>query len=153
MKLYIDTSVFGGLFDQEFETDSLLFFNLIEKQNDMIVYSDVVVKEIALAPRQVQELFNGLANTVRLKTTNSMKKLAKAYIASGALRAIDINDAEHVACATISKCDMVISWNFTHLANKLRVMKYNIVNTALGYNFIEIISPKHFYDTYQEKIK
>ena len=45
-KYYIDTSVFGGYFDEEFETITRLLFNAIIKENVTILYSELTENEL-----------------------------------------------------------------------------------------------------------
>ena len=44
--------------------------------------------------------------------------------------------------ATINKVDVLASWNFKHIVNLARIKGYNAVNLRLGYQMIEIRSPK-----------
>ena len=44
--------------------------------------------------------------------------------------------------ATINKVDVLASWNFKHIVNLNRVKGYKSVNLRLGYQMIEIRSPK-----------
>lgn len=53
-----------------------------------------------------------------------------------------VEDALHVAIATVSGLDAVISWNFDHLANLRKADLFNSVNMLHGYNKrIEIVTP------------
>ncbi len=45
-KYYIETSVFGGYYDEEFETITRLFFNTILKENVTILYSELTENEL-----------------------------------------------------------------------------------------------------------
>ena len=44
--------------------------------------------------------------------------------------------------ATLTKADVLISWNFKHIVNLDRIRGYNGVNHQLGHNMIEIRTPK-----------
>ena len=44
--------------------------------------------------------------------------------------------------ATIDKVDVLASWNFKHIVNLDKIKGYNSVNLKLGYQMIEIRSPK-----------
>ena len=47
------------------------------------------------------------------------------------------------AVASIQKlADVIASWNFKHIVNLDRIKGYNSVNLKLGYQMIEIRSPK-----------
>jgi hypothetical protein len=44
MRLYLDTSVFGGVHDKEFETDSKRLFDAIHKRKAFVMVSDVTLE-------------------------------------------------------------------------------------------------------------
>ena len=44
LKLYLDTSVIGGYFDDEFSNETILLFEEIKKGNFDIVLSDLTIK-------------------------------------------------------------------------------------------------------------
>ena len=43
------------------------------------------------------------------------------------------DDALHIACAVIGKCDMLLSWNFKHLVRVKTNEGVRIVSAKLGY--------------------
>jgi len=143
MKTFIDTSVFGGYFDAEFEEPTRQFFAEIDKGLKIPVVSDLTIKELADAPKKVKELYNKYLNKIELVTVNDeMNKLANDYIKNKALSPKYISDALHVATATILKIDVIVSWNFKHIVNLNRIRVFNGVNIKNGYNMIEIRTPK-----------
>jgi hypothetical protein len=70
-----------------------------------------------------------------------MLDLAEVYIKEGALTKRSINDARHIAIATIAGASAIITWNFKHMANFMRVEQYNSINLHQGYTRINIYSP------------
>ncbi len=54
MKVYADTSVFGGVFDEEFAEPSKEFFAEVKSGRFDLVVSAVVQAEIASAPEEGQ---------------------------------------------------------------------------------------------------
>lgn len=56
MKLYIDTSVFGGYFEPEFELWSKNLFLKIKEGIYTAVVSDITLLELEKAPKAVSEL-------------------------------------------------------------------------------------------------
>ncbi len=50
IKVYADTSVFGGVFDSEFSEASQLFFDLVRNNKFTLAISPVVEAEITKAP-------------------------------------------------------------------------------------------------------
>lgn len=58
-RIYIDTSVIGGCFDDEFKEASLALFDEFEKGLKICVFSGMTVDELADAPKFVlDKLFN-----------------------------------------------------------------------------------------------
>ena len=142
MRIYADTSVFGGIYDQEFSDASKAFFGLVRDRKFHLVVSTVVVDELVNAPNDVRLFFNAmLAHTDVLEPSNEAASLQQAYLDANILTPIHSQDAFHVASATVSGCAMIVSWNFKHIVNYRRVPLYNAVNIGAGYTAISICSP------------
>ena len=56
-KLYFDTSVFGGIFDIEFQCITEKLFHMVEKGEVICLYSDLTEAELELAPHKVRDNF------------------------------------------------------------------------------------------------
>lgn len=69
-------------------------------------------------------------------------QLADAYIAENVVGKTSREDCFHIALATIYKADVLVSWNFKHIVNVIRIRGYNAINMKLGYQTIDIRSPK-----------
>ena len=144
MKFYIDTSVFGGYWDEIFKEDTVAFFNYI-RENDMeIIYSDVTQEELKGAPKRVESLIKELGGIRKtyIEISDKEQALASSYIKEGALSKKCEDDALHIATASIYKADTLVSWNFKHMVNFIRIRQYNSINLKLGYSTIDIRSPK-----------
>ena len=57
MKVYADTSVFGGVFDEEFAEPTKQFFSEIDAGRFVIVTSAIVEAEIEPAPKNIRDFF------------------------------------------------------------------------------------------------
>lgn len=64
------------------------------------------------------------------------------HLASGVIGAPHLEDARHIATATVQRVDILVSWNFKHIVNLDRIRGYNSINLRLGYNLLEIRSPQ-----------
>ena len=51
-------------------------------------------------------------------------------------------DCIHIALATINVADILVSWNFKHIVNINRIRGYNAVNSEIGYQRLEIRTPR-----------
>ena len=76
-----------------------------------------------------------------ITVTNEMENLAAKYISMGAFTGTMYNDAVHVATATLSGQDVLVSWNFRHLVNRRRRAMVCDINAAAGLRAIEVMSP------------
>lgn len=144
LRLYLDTSVIGGCLDPEFSDDSLALINAIRLGKAIVLVSDVVINEIEKAPLKVQEILESLRalNIELVELTPQVKELRDAYINAGIVGEKSINDATHVACASVVRADAIVSWNFKHLVNLDKMKAYNQVNFFNGYSTITIVTPK-----------
>lgn len=55
-RIYLDTSVVGGYFDDEFSEDTIPFFERVKSGEIIIVVSDILEAELLRAPDFVKEL-------------------------------------------------------------------------------------------------
>ncbi len=141
-RVYVDTSVFGGIADDEFKAASLKFFDLIRKHQFVLVTSPIVEAEIALAPHEVRNLFDQILQIADVVTvTQEAIDLRNTYLQHKILSSLHTDDALHVALATISNSSMIISWNFKHIVHFDKIPLYNAINLLQGYPQIAIYSP------------
>ncbi len=59
-KFYFDTSVFGGIYDKEFEEETLQLFERVKLGKVVCMYSDLTETELLNAPENVTTYFNSL---------------------------------------------------------------------------------------------
>ena len=86
------------------------------------------------------------SNIELISSSEESKSLANNYIAENVVGVTSFDDCHHIAIATISKVDILVSWNFKHIVNVFRIRGYNSVNLKIGYSPIEIRSPKDIID-------
>ena len=142
MKTYADTSVFGGVFDPEFSGPSRQFFDEVDAGRFVLVTSAVVEAEIEPAPENVRTFFAKRVESASIAdVTEEALGLRSNYIQLGVVTETSLNDALHVAIATVSGCDLIISWNFRHIVHFDKIPRYNAVNVLNGYSQIGIYSP------------
>jgi predicted nucleic acid-binding protein len=147
LRLYVDTSVFGGVHDEEFRAPSERFFAAVRGGTFTLLVSEALVVEIASAPAVVQATFEAhRAHMEALETTAEAVALAEAYLAAKVVPAASRVDALHVALASIAGADAVVSWNFKHLVQLRRIRGFHAVNVLRGYPLIEIRSPLEVID-------
>ena len=144
LRVYVDTSVFGGCFDEEFTEISKSLINEFKKGLKMLVISDLTLKELENAPGEVQHLLNDIPDEIKeyVILDEDSKFLAQKYIKEKAISKKYLLDAQHIAIATVNRVDVLISWNFKHIVNLRRIHLYNATNLKYGYPIIEIRSPR-----------
>lgn len=143
-RIYIDTSLVGGYFDEEFKETTIKLFERLNNNEVVFVVSDLLDLELINAPQQVREhLLKFSADKFeRVELTEEAVILADSYINEKVVGKTSLEDCRHIALATIHKVDVLASWNFKHIVNLDRIKGYNSVNLRLGYSMIEIRSPK-----------
>ena len=143
IRVYVDTSVFGGTQDEEFAESSMRFFQRVHDGEFSVLISQVSLDELSLAPAPVKAVLGDLSEqqVQRIAITDEIKTLADAYFAAGALGKANADDALHVAAATVAHADVIVSWNFKHIVNFQRIRRFNGVNLASGYPMLDIRSP------------
>jgi len=150
-RLYIDTSVFGGFFDEEFSEFTRPLFERLQNGEFKLLFSAVTQEELNAAPERVKKLVTSLKteNTEFVETNDEAVELATQYIAEKVVGQTSFADCLHIALATIYRADYLISWNFKHIVNVQRIRGYNSINIKNGYKELEIRSPRDFM-TYED---
>lgn len=153
MLVYVDTSVFGGVFDPEFERSSQALFRKIRKGQLRGAVSALVAEELVRAPARVSRLFTELEPLLlRLDIGRPAYALRRAYLDAGVVGPRWAADALHVASGTVGGCRAIVSWNFRHIVNFQRIPLYNAVNEIKGYSPIAIYTPLEMtFDEDEEK--
>jgi predicted nucleic acid-binding protein len=144
MKVYTDTSVIGGCFDEEFKEWSNALFQEFIVGTKQIMLSDLTLQELELARKEVRDKVKEIPeqNIFGITIDDEVIQLAETYIYEGALTNKSYNDALHIALATLNNSDVLASWNFKHIVNLDRIRLYNSINFRLGYRMIEIRTPR-----------
>lgn len=152
IKIYLDTSVINFLYADdvpEFKKITEEFFAYVKEGERFDVYvSDVVINEINQTDNQgkKQKLLSVIESYELTKLPNDrdveISTLAEIYLNKGVIPRSKIEDALHIAYAVAFEMDVLLSWNFRHLANIKREREVLLVNMENGYNYpIRIVTP------------
>ena len=143
-RIYLDTSVFGGYFDSEFNQWSKLLIDKIINGEIKLLYSQLKEIELNEAPQYVKDLVKQIPeeHIEFLAITNEVNKLADHYLQENVVGRTSRADCVHIAIATINDADILASWNFKHIVNVNRIRSYNAVNYKLGHRILEIRTPR-----------
>jgi len=145
-KIYIDTSVFGGVFDEEFSEHTMPLFDRIRSGEFIVLFSTVTQDELESVPEKVKELVKGLSANLTefIEISTEAVDLATEYITEKVVGPTSFADCLHIALATINRADFLVSWNFKHIVNLERIRGYNSINIKNGYKQLEIRSQREF---------
>ena len=142
VSLYLDTSVLGGYFDDEWKAATHELWQKMEAGKYRFLTSAVTMDELTAAPERVRELFaNTFPTAAILSVTADSERLASAYMSSHILTPKYTDDARHVAVCTVAQIEYLVSWNFRHLVNVEREKGFNAVNLLHGYRTLRIVNP------------
>ncbi len=143
-RIYTDTSVIGGCLDEEFRGPSVRLFERFRDGLDTLVLSALTLAELEHAPPGVLEVLQEVprASLDEVEFSSEAADLAQGYISAGVIGAAHLEDAQHIAIATVCRVDALVSWNFRHIVNLDRVRGYNAVNFRHGYILLEIRTPQ-----------
>ena len=116
IRVYADTSVFGGVYDEEFMQSSLTFFKQVKSGHFVLVTSAVVQDEMVAAPATVRRFFEEMLGAAEvIDITESALDIRDAYLQAKIVTPKYSDDALHVALATVAGCMLIVSWNFQHI--------------------------------------
>jgi hypothetical protein len=143
-RVYIDTSVIGGYFDEEFELYTKLFFKSVAKGEFKIIISDLLTTELQGAPDKVVTFYKSIPkNQIEyVAQTEDSIRLGEQYLKEGVVGKSSRADCRHIALATLVNADLLVSWNFKHIVNLTRIRGYNSVNIKNGHRMLEIRTPR-----------
>ncbi len=152
IRIYLDTSVINFLFADdvpEFRKITEDFFAYVKEGDRFDVYvSDVVINEINKTDNHLkkQKLLSviELYQLTKLPDNKDIEisALAEIYLKKGVIPKSKIEDALHIAYAVVFGMDILLSWNFKHLANIKREKEVLLANMENGYNYpMRILTP------------
>jgi len=151
LRLYLDTSVINFLFadDAPEKRDATLeFFEHVVRHSETVFISPLVVDEIERTrdDKRRMTLKAALEDYVmpmlRQEPQAEVELLVAEYHRFGAIPVGQREDAIHVAICTVHEVDVLVSWNFKHLANVNRERRITAVNASLGYVYpLRITTP------------
>ena len=155
-RVYVDNSVVSGMFDDhmpERVEQTRLFWDNVSSGKIRVIVSEVLQDEMIKAPQAVRVFFNDLPKTQieRIVLSDEAKELAEQYIAKNVIGKSSRTDCQHIAIATITKADAVVSWNCDDMVNPNRIPKYNEINKLHGYEEVEILTPSEFMEVHHDK--
>jgi len=140
LKIYLDTSVINFLFADDAPEKKEVTVDFFENYLDNydVFISEYVIREIMKTknPEKLELLLGAISNyriNVYEETNQEIVDLAKIYIDKKIIPYNKVDDALHVAFCVFFEFDILLSWNFKHLANINKQNSINAINLELGY--------------------
>lgn len=143
-RVYVDTSVFGGYFEPEFDKATISFFDAVNSGKLTVLVSPLTLAELQDAPPKVVALLRGtnVSHQEILADDDRVDFLRDAYLKAKVVTSKSRNDAEHIAWASVHRADALVSWNFKHIVQLDRIRGFHSVNLRFGYPLVPIHSPQ-----------
>jgi hypothetical protein len=148
LKIYLDTSIINFLYvddSPDYRKSTEVFFENVVAKNKVKTYiSNVAIDEINKTAdenkkKMLLETFEKYTNIKTLVANNGILKeiafLSEKYIKNNIIPQKKVADSLHIAYTTIFQMDILLSWNFQHLANINKERKILLLNKTLGYNY------------------
>lgn len=108
-----------------------------------LVTSEVVLREVAAAPRAKAEVMSKLIRDLPLLNVDQhVAEIANQYLKHKLVPADAIADALHIAIASYHAIDFLLTWNIKHLANANKRRHLATLNARLGIEVPTITTPE-----------
>ena len=143
LRVYLDTSVINFLYadDAPEKRDITREFFARRLHVYEVSISDVVLFEIASTKDEGKlrllveavKTYNLSAVPMDQGETEEVNGIVAEYLRARVFPERKREDALHVAISTVFEFDVLLSWNFHHLANITKEIRINALNERLGY--------------------
>lgn len=146
LKVYLETTVPNYVFNDHLPEEQKVakkVFKLVKKGEIEGLISEVVVRELNRAPEPRRSRLQKLVSKIKvLEITPKAKELAQEYVRAGVIPENKLDDALHIAVASLAKVNLLASWNLEHIVKAKTKMKVAEINKRRGYKTPVIIRPE-----------
>ncbi|MCL2547484.1 MAG: PIN domain nuclease [Oscillospiraceae bacterium] len=147
LKIYLDTSVVSHLDAQDTPdkmADTHKLWDAIIAGEFEVVLSSVDFEELLVCSPDKRAIL--AEYLVRIPYTlvevdYDVVRIAEKFVDLGILKQKSIDDCRHIAAAIVSKCDVIVSWNFKHIVNHKTMQGVKAVTALEGYSDLLIYTP------------
>lgn len=157
LKIYLETTILNFYYAedaQEKKEDTRELFKEIAEGKYQAFTSLSVIREISRASEDKKQRMFDLINKFDiniLEIEAEAERIADIYVQEGIVPQKYSTDAVHIAIATISGMDIIVSWNFKHIVKRKTILMTNVVNLREGYKNIDIYSPSEVIENEEDK--
>lgn len=143
LSIYLDTSVVSFLLAEDAPEKREVTIRFFERRlgDYDVAVSELVLVELSRTtdPIRRSRLLDAVEHyslpLIHLDETEEaeVSELARLYVHAGVVPAAKRGDAIHLAIGTVRSYDVLLSWNYRHLANVRTQAQMNAVNVQAGY--------------------
>ena len=148
--IYLETSVISAYFgfkrqDVERKEITIHFWKEIIPNYDLVI-SDLVAAELSKVTdlQNREKLLSKARGIKRLRISSKVENLSKEYINFKIIPKSKLEDAIHLAIATVNDVDYLVSWNYRHLVGAVQRKKIIEFNEKFGLSIPSISTPNDF---------
>jgi predicted nucleic acid-binding protein len=149
-RIYLDTTIPSTYHTDRTDQDSVerrattrIWWDAATRLSDVVI-SDVVLQELANGrPEQARLRLEVVKGLRRLRSGWAELTTALIYMRHKVMPANPLADALHLAIASHHRCDVLVTWNYHHLANPYKLDRIRKLNAAMGLSLPRILTPKH----------
>ena len=141
LRVYIENSVIGGYFDTVFEEATKKLFEKFRNGEYQAIISTHTYGELNSGATEYVKANLETISYEKFDVTEEMMRLTQEYMGEKIVSEQYRSDALHIAIATVLGVDVLVSWNFKHIANLNKIKLFNSVNLKEGYKLLEIRTP------------
>jgi len=151
-RIYLETSVFNFAFADDApdkKSDTLKLFEEIKAGKYQTFTSVYVTDELNLASEPKRSTMLDLIKQCKVEILSEdleADRLAYAYVSEGIIPGKYLSDAKHIAVASVTGLDVIVSWNFEHIVKLKTIRMTEVVNLKESYRRILINSPTEVID-------
>jgi predicted nucleic acid-binding protein len=122
-----------------------LFWEELKTGKFAVYISDLTLDEIQKCPEPKQRNLRNYLKEIDFEVlhfSEEVQNMAEKYIEYGILTQKNKGDCLHMAFATVSECDVIVSWNFKHMVCLKTIIGIRAVNAKNCYSKVmDIIQP------------
>jgi predicted nucleic acid-binding protein len=146
--IYLETTIFNFPFANDapqYQADTLKLFAEIKAGKFEAFTSEYVIQELedtkdTVKLEKMKTLIAEYGITV-VSASAEIRRLAGVYVSAGIIPERFIADAVHIAAATVTGLDYIISLNFRHIVKHKTIFETEFINTREGYKRVFIHTP------------
>ncbi|WP_420127698.1 type II toxin-antitoxin system VapC family toxin [Longimicrobium sp.] len=148
-RIYLDTTIPSAFHTDRADPDMIerrattrIWWDVAARSFELVV-SDVVLQELSDGrPEQALLRLELVKNLRRLRSGPAELATALAYMRQKVMPGNPLADALHLAIASHQRCDVLVTWNYHHLANPNKLDRIKKLNAGMGLFLPRILTPK-----------